>query len=67
MNIEGQDIETYKTFVVSLDNNKFNFPMRSDSLTPNNNDKIVRDDLDDEEKTEYLESSSDKGGKQKRN
>ena len=35
MNIEGQYIETYKTFVVPLDNTKLNLPMRDYSVTPN--------------------------------
>ena len=43
MNIEGQDIETYQTFVVSLDNEKFTkkleLPVSNDSITPNNNNK----------------------------
>ena len=35
MNIEGQDIKTYKTFVVPFDNNELNLPMRNYSVTPN--------------------------------
>ena len=35
MDIEGQDIEIYKIFVVPLDNTKLNLPMRNDSVTPN--------------------------------
>ena len=33
--IEGEDIETYKTFVVDFYNNKLNLPMCNDSVTPN--------------------------------
>ena len=38
-NIEDQDIKTYKTFVVPLDSNKLNFPMRNGSVTPNKKEK----------------------------
>ena len=48
MNIEGQHIEAYKNFAVPLDNNKLNLPMRNNSVTPNKNKNIARDDLDDE-------------------
>ena len=37
INIEGQYIETYKIFVVPLDNNKLYLSMRNDSGTPNEN------------------------------
>ena len=33
MNIEGQDVEAYITFVLPLDNTKLNFPMLNDSVT----------------------------------
>ena len=43
MNIEGQDIEIYQTFVFPLDNNKsteeLDLPVRNDSVTPNNKEK----------------------------
>ena len=55
MNIEGGDIETYKTFVVPLDNTKFTEiiyrPLRNDSVTPNKKRKISRDDLNYDETT----------------
>ena len=35
MNIEVQDIETYKIFLVPLDSTKLNLPMRNDSVTQN--------------------------------
>ena len=37
MNIKGQYIETFKTFVVPLDNIKLNFPMRYNSVTTHKN------------------------------
>ena len=44
MNIEGQYIEIYKTFVLRLDSTKYtvkiNPPMRNDSVTPNKNKNI---------------------------
>ena len=42
MNIEGQDIETYKTFVVPLDNTKLNPTMRNDSVTHKRNRGMIR-------------------------
>ena len=39
-NIEGQDIETYKTFVVLLGYTKLNLSMRIDLVTPNKTEKI---------------------------
>ena len=59
MNIEGQDIETYKTFAVLLDNTKLNLPMSNGSVTPNKKEKIARNNLDDEESTKDSESPSD--------
>ena len=38
-NIEGQDIETYETFVLPLDNTKLNISMCIDSATPNKKKK----------------------------
>ena len=38
--IEGQDIETYKTFVVPFDNTKLNLSMHNESVTPNK-EKII--------------------------
>ena len=55
MNIEGQDIETYKTFVVPLDDAKLNLPMRNDPVTSNKKKNTARSDLDDEEKTKDSE------------
>ena len=43
-NIEGQYIETYKTFAVPLYNIKLYLSMRNDSVTPNKEKKIVRYD-----------------------
>ena len=40
-NIEGQYIETYKTFAVTLDNTKLKLSMCNDSVKPNKK-KILR-------------------------
>ena len=66
-NIEGQYIEAYKTFLVPLDNTKLDLSVRNDSVTPNKNKKLVRDDLDNKESPKDSESSSDKkkGSKKK--
>ena len=52
MNIEGKEIETYKTFVVPLDNTKFKekvyLTMRNYPVTSNKR-KIARGGLDNEE------------------
>ena len=61
MNIEGQYIERYKTFVVPLDITKLDLPMHNASVTPNKEKKIARDNLDYEETTKDSEPSSDKG------
>ena len=37
--IEGQDIEAYKTFVVPFDNNKLNLSTLNESSTPNKEKK----------------------------
>ena len=42
--IEGQDIKTYKTFVVPFDNTKLNLSIRNESVTPNKEKKIASDD-----------------------
>ena len=42
--IEGQDIETYKTFVIPFDNTKVNLSMRNDSVTLNKEKKKESDD-----------------------
>ena len=54
-NIEGQDIETYRTFVVTLDNTRLKFPMHNDSVTQNKKWEIARDHSDDEETTKDSE------------
>ena len=41
--IEGQDIETYKTFVIPFDNTKVNLSMRNDSVTTDKEKKIASD------------------------
>ena len=56
-NIEGQDIKTYKTFVIPLDNNKLNILMCNDSVPQKN---IACDDLGNKEAPKDSESSSDK-------
>ena len=38
-NIEGQDIEAHKNFVVTFYNTKLNLPMRNDSVTSNEEKK----------------------------
>ena len=55
--IRGQDTETHKTFVILFDNTKVKNSMRNDSVTPNKEKKIARDD---EEKPKDSESSSNK-------
>ena len=42
MNIEVQDIETYRTFVVPFNNNELNLPMHNDSVITNTNTNIGR-------------------------
>ena len=37
--IEGQDFEPYKTFLVPFDNNKLNISMRNESVTSNEEKK----------------------------
>ena len=58
-NIEGQDIETFKNFVVPLNNTKLNLLVRNDSVTLYKKKKIVRGDMDNEETTKDSESSID--------
>ena len=38
--VEGQDIKTYKTSVVPLDNSKLYLSMLNDSVTPNEKEKL---------------------------
>ena len=42
--IEGQDIERYKAFVVTFDNSKLNLSIRNKSVSANKERKIVIDD-----------------------
>ena len=47
--IEGQDIEAYKTFVVPLDNSNLYLLMRNYLVTPNQ-EKIIASDNEEETK-----------------
>ena len=69
MNTEGQEMETYKIFVVLMGNTKItkysDIKGTKYSVTPNNNKEKEMDDLDDKEAPNYSILPSDKKEKVK--